>query len=245
MAQRVGLLPGGKPISATDAAQLVEKTMTQNAPHGGQNWQKSLTGVSTPGAQMNKASLDLGKAMQAAVGVNGEQGFTGGKITDGGIILSPRDADAVQAKQAANQPKVKNPSLLPRIAGGFAGSSPVMGGLSAYGTGYNLQDAYNKYMGKDNVGAAKSGLGALASAAALVPKAAPYAGSVAATIDAERRLQDKDYIGAGTSVLGAVAPFAAPFMFGPQVGIPVGIATALGSPIVNEVKDYIQRQRNP
>lgn len=125
MAQRVGLLPGGKPISPADAASLVEKIMTPSQPavpearpapaavdtttaptsprktHGGENWQKSLTGISTPGAQMDKSSLDLAKRMQSTVGIGGSPGFTGGTITEGGVILSPRDAAAVQARQQA------------------------------------------------------------------------------------------------------------------------------------------------
>jgi hypothetical protein len=44
-----------------------------------------------------------------------------------------------------------------------------------------------------------------------------------------------------TSGVGAVAPYVAPFMFGPQVGIPVGVATAVGAPFANELKDYLQR----
>ena len=110
LAQRVGLLPGGKPITPQEAATLAERVMTPGAPaapaapvesvvrkpHGGENWQKSLTGISTPGAQMDKASLDLAKRMQGAVGIGGAPGFTGGAITEGGIILNPRDAAALQ-----------------------------------------------------------------------------------------------------------------------------------------------------
>ena len=108
MAQRVGLLPGGKPITPVEAESLARQVMSPapqpesvvRKPHGGENWQKSLTGISTPGAQMDKASLDLAKGMQGAVGIQGAPGFTGGTITPGGIILSPQDASVVQAQQA-------------------------------------------------------------------------------------------------------------------------------------------------
>jgi hypothetical protein len=120
-AQRVGLLPGGKSITPADALKLTEQVMNIDSPvaaaekvkatspaaeaaarktHGGENWQKSLTGISTPGAQMDKASLDLAKGMNQAV-TGGAPGFTGGKITEGGIILNPRDAAAVNQKQQA------------------------------------------------------------------------------------------------------------------------------------------------
>lgn len=138
----------------------------------------------------------------------------------------------------------KKPNIASRVLGSVSGSPPVMGGLAAYGAGYNVQDAYNRAQDKDYVGATKSGLGALASGATLIPKSAPIAGTASALIDAERRLQNKDYIGGGTSLLGAVAPYAAPFVFGPQVGIPVGVATAVGAPFANEMKDWIMRHMN-
>lgn len=113
LAQRVGLLPGGKAISPADAVELAERVMNIESsipaaekakapkslvetaarkPHGGENWVKSLTNVNIPNAQMDKASLDLGKGMQNAIS-GGEPGFTGGKITEGGIIVNSRVAD--------------------------------------------------------------------------------------------------------------------------------------------------------
>ena len=68
--------------------------------HGGENWTKSLTGVDIPGAQMGKEDLDAAKLMQRTVGRNGAPGYTGGKITEGGIILSPQEAQAVAQKAA-------------------------------------------------------------------------------------------------------------------------------------------------
>jgi hypothetical protein len=188
LAQKVGLLPGGKPITPTDAADLVERTMTANAPEakplqGGEKWQKSLTGISTPGAQMGKSSLDLAKDMQSAVGVKGAPGFTGGTITEGGIILNPRDAAAVQAKQAA----AAKPFVLPqptqdaaqRVTKSILGSAPVKGGLAGLGVGYNVQDAYNKFDEGDMLGGTLATTGAGMSALGLVPKLAARANPAA------------------------------------------------------------------
>jgi hypothetical protein len=182
LAQRVGLLPGGKSITPTEAAQLVEKTITDAVPpsgskplHGGEKWQKSLTGISTPGAQMSKDSLDLAKDMNAAVGPKGAQGFTGGTITEGGIILSPRDAAAVQAKNAAIPAQVPSqPGVAQRLSKSILASSPVRGGLAGFGLGYGVQDAYNRYMAEKP---AQAGLSALGTAAST---AAPFVGSAAA-----------------------------------------------------------------
>jgi len=167
-------------------------------------------------------------------------------VNQGGMTPLPKtqpvDATPPPTTPVAAPLQTKKPNVASRVVGAVAGSPPVMGGLAAYGAGYNAQDAYNKAEAKDYVGAAKSTLGAVASGASLIPKAAPVAGTASALIDADRRLQEKDYVGAGTSLLGAVAPYAAPFVFGPQVGIPVGIATAVGAPFVNEIKDYISRK---
>lgn len=207
LAQRVGLLPGGKPITPTDAAELVERTMAGDAPKatpksaiGGENWQKGLTGISTPGAQMNKASLDLAKGMQSAVSSNGAPGFTGGKITEGGIIINPQDASVidrdVRLKNAANarvagvndrlnQVVERNydaalqkamqgnePSAAQRVASGVMGSAPVKGGLAGLGVGYNVQDAYNKFDQGDVLSGFLSSGAAGASGLTLVPKLA-------------------------------------------------------------------------
>ena len=200
MAQRVGLLPGGKPISPTDAAAMVEKVMTPGAPvesvvrkpHGGENWQKSLTGISTPGAQMDKASLDLAKGMNQAV-TGGAPGFTGGKITEGGIILSPRDAAAVNAKQQAaavraaeNEARFQQmiqranrPNVMKDNLGRLVTSAPAKGALAGLGVGFNVQDAYNKFDQGDVVGGSLATGAAGASGLSLVPKMARVMGPAA------------------------------------------------------------------
>lgn len=248
VAQRIGLLPGGKPISPQDAVELAGRVVPEATTSGGKWAAKTGYGMGEGTVQETSSryqrSMPSGKvsgrmAKRFGPALPGESPDLTQRLIDRSAAQSKAEAEA-----AAAAAKARSPGPISRFTGSVAGSSPVVGGLAAYGTGYNLQDAYNKLTNQDTTGAIKSGIGALASAASLSPKAAPYAGSVAATIDAERRLQDKDYIGAGTSALGAIAPYAAPFVFGPQVGIPVGIATALGAPVVNELKDYLQRQGN-
>lgn len=140
LAQRIGLLSSGKTITPTEAAALVEKIMATGQPtdladmsvpqataqgtaaapakkpSGGENWQKSLTGISTPGAQMDKSSLDLAKRMQGTVGIGGAPGFVGGTITEGGIILNPQDASAMQARQQAAAAQAARNEMLQQVA---------------------------------------------------------------------------------------------------------------------------------
>jgi hypothetical protein len=122
------LLPGQK-ISMEDAAKIADKlssgqisapsavtpstaaepkpspaTVAANvARHGGENWVKSLTGVDVPGGQMSKADLDVAKGMQSAVGRSGEPGFVGGKITQGGIIITPQTAASLDTATQETQ----------------------------------------------------------------------------------------------------------------------------------------------
>lgn len=230
LAQRVGLLPGGKPISPTEAAELVEKTMTANTPtttpkslHGGENWQKSLTGISTPGAQMGKESLDLAKGMQSAVGIKGAPGFTGGMITEGGIILNPQDASAVQARNAhinslLAPPPVAQPSAAQRVAQSIMGSSPVRGGLAGLGVGYNVQDAYNKFHEGDVLSGGLSTGAAGASALTLAPKLAskmnPLALGLTTASQVAGDLRRGDRQSAAESGLSGLAALF-PRLFGP------------------------------
>ena len=87
-----------EPTPSPVAANQTKPAITPK--HGGENWTKSLTGVDIPGAQMGKEDLDAAKLMQRTVGRNGAPGYTGGKITEGGIILSPQEAQAVAQKSA-------------------------------------------------------------------------------------------------------------------------------------------------
>lgn len=246
MAQRVGLLPGGKPIAPAEAAALAERVMSPNAPaapvesvvkkpHGGENWQKALTGISTPGAQMDKASLDLAKGMQGAVSIGGAPGFTGGTITPGGIILSPRDAAAVQTNQQAAAAKAAEaearfqasmqranqaaqPDMMQRGARAVMGSAPVRTGLAGLGMGFNAQDAYNKFQAGDTLGGSLATGAAGASGLSLVPRLAPVMGPAAIGLTTASQvagdLKRGDRQGAAESGLsGLTALF--PRVFGP------------------------------
>ena len=242
MAQRVGLLPGGKPITPQEAATLAERVMTPGGqapvesvvrkPHGGENWQKSLTGISTPGAQMDKASLDLAKGMQQTVGIGGAPGFTGGTITPGGIILSPRDAAAVTARQqAAAQKAAMNeimfqqsmqragqPDIVQRGARAVAGSTPVRAGMAGLGVGFNAQDAYNKFSEGDMLGGSLATGAAGASGLSLVPSLAPVMGPAAVGLTTASQvagdLRRGDRQGAAESGLTGLAAMF-PRIFGP------------------------------
>lgn len=242
MAQRVGLLPGGKPITPQEAATLAERVMTPGGqapvesvvrkPHGGENWQKSLTGISTPGAQMDKASLDLAKGMQQTVGIGGAPGFTGGTITPGGIILSPRDAAAVTAQQQAraiqaaenearfqqSMQRAGQPDIVQRGARAVAGSTPVRAGMAGLGVGFNTQDAYNKFQEGDVLGGSLATGAAGASGLSLVPRLAPVMGPAAVGLTTASQvagdLRRGDRQGAAESGLtGLTAMF--PRIFGP------------------------------
>lgn len=159
-------------------------------------------------------------------------------VQQGGLEQLPPKKSSNTAQNITTSPQSRSGS---NFLSSVAGSSPLMGGLAGYGIGYNAQDAYDKYLQGDVAGTAQSGLGAIASGAALIPRAAPFAGAVSGAIDANRRLQEKDYLGSIASMIGAAAPYAAPFMFGPQVGIPVGVATALGMPIAQEAGSYLKK----
>jgi hypothetical protein len=150
----------------------------------------------------------------------------------------------VRAKKVQRQP-----GAISKVAGAIAESSPVRMGLAGYGAMYNAQDAWQN-RNNDPAGSMMSGAGALGDIASLAPLAtkwgarlAPTGAALSSAADTARRLKQNDYIGAVTSGLGAIAPYAAPFVFGPQVGIPVGIATALGAPIANEIKDSQMMER--
>ena len=160
--------------------------------YGGENWQKSLTGISTPGAQMDKASLDLAKRMNQAV-TGGAPGFTGGKITEGGIILGPRDAASVTAKQQAVMAKAaenearfqqmmqqaNKPNAFQQKAQRVLSSAPARGALAGLGTGFNIQDAYQKFNEGDYLGGSLATGAAGASGLSLASKLAPFMGPAA------------------------------------------------------------------
>ena len=261
--QKAGMLPGGPKVS-----DLPFESQPQSRPSL-QRYANSQLSVNVPLADLEKltggAPIRTPKEVQQAIAKlhaveeipatrEPRFKFVDGKKTQVGFNTVP----AVPAKpQVDLTPYIVPPSASDvtseRIAksplgsvvnavGNTLASSPIRGGLTAYSTGYNAQDAFNKSQTGDTTGAALSGLATAADVASLVPKIGPVAGTVSAAIDAKRRADKKDYVGAVTSGLGALAPYAAPFVFGPQVGIPAGIATAVGAPFVNEFKDYLMRQ---
>jgi hypothetical protein len=261
--QKAGLLPGGQ-----KASDLPFESQPQSRPSL-QRYANSQLSVNVPLADLEKLTggtpIRTPKEVQQAIAKlhaveeipatrEPRYKFIDGKKTQVGFNTIP----AIPAKpQVDLTPYIVPPSLSERTSekiaksplssavnavGNTLASSPVRGGLTAFSAGYNAQDTANKLETGDRSGAALSGLATAADVASLVPKVGPVAGTVSAAIDAKRRADKKDYIGALTSGLGAVAPYAAPFMFGPQIGIPAGIATAVGAPFANELKDYLMRQ---
>ena len=261
--QKAGMLPGGPKTS-----DLPFESQPQSRPSL-QRYANSQLSVNVPLADLEKltggAPIRTPKEVQQAIAKlhaveeipatrEPRFKFVDGKKTQVGFNTVP----AVPAKpQVDLTPYIVPPSLSERTSekiaksplssavnavGSTLASSPIRGGLTAYSAGYNAQDAFNKAQTGDKTGAALSGLATAADVGSLVPKIGPIAGTVSAAIDAKRRADKNDYVGAFTSGLGALAPYAAPFVFGPQVGIPAGIATAVGAPFVNELKDYLMRQ---
>ena len=108
------------------------------------------------------------------------------------------------------------------------------------GLGFSLPYALDKYLEGDTSGAVKTagtGLG-LGAAAATVPKrAVPLLNFGLQGSEAIERAQNKDYTGGLTSMAGAIGPYVAPWLLGPEVGIPVGLGMAVGAPVANYVKD--------
>lgn len=227
-----------------DIAKLIAETSGKAQPGSGklpgEKWSQKVVGNMGPGGE---------SVTEAARNYNIQQGLTPSErskygVTYGGII-APRKVTETRMQAEPQAPVERSPGTLSRMLGTVSGSSPVMGGLAGYGMGYNAQDAYENFQRGNNVDAATSGVGALSSGLSLIPRAAPAAGALTGAIDTQRRLREKDYIGAGTSALGAIAPYAAPFMFGPEVGIPVGVATALGIPIATEMGKYLHNYGKP
>jgi hypothetical protein len=171
---------------------------------GGPNWVKALTDVDLPNAQMGKPDLDTAKGMQAAVGRSGATGFTGGAITQGGVIVTPQTASAIKptasqlnaanaklmreakqkvateralAEMMANPTKPPAP-LPPSGAAAYLkrlGGLPVKGGLIGAGVGLGAVDAFNRFRADDKVG------GSAALGATALGTAFPVFGPLAAS----------------------------------------------------------------
>lgn len=265
MAHRLTKLLPGKKVDLADAAKVADTMMglkTNNLPPAQGPYPAKNTGTANYGKAFGLTNTEASRAVDMSKRPGGVWDLVNKaeeanqKIGPGWTSI-PERADLLLPTSAGSGPRgqtrvpippvappqaPKAPGLASKVLGTVAGSSPVVGGLAAYGMGYGAQDAYNKYQQGDIPGAVTSGLQAAASGAALVPKWAPFAGAASSALDAERRMREKDYIGALTSALGAAGPYIAPFALGPEVGVPVGIGMALGSPMANELKDWIQKK---
>jgi hypothetical protein len=132
-----------------------------------------------------------------------------------------------------------------QMLGRVLGSAPVRAAGTLGNLMANAQDySENKEQG-NKTGQYLAGAGLAADVGSMIPRLSPLMGSIQGGLDAYKRAQNADYIGSLTSAIGASAPYVLPFALGPEVGIPAGIATALGSPLANIAKDYLQsRSKN-
>ena len=206
----------------------IAPTANESTPvaHGGEGWNKSLTGVHVPGAQMAKEDLDISKQMAKTIGRGGE--LAGGEIKNG-VMLPPKSlaemkADLVKAQEeekarlayesklakAERDAHITNeaqkravdylnskqvapkPTMMQKVGQlgehltptGIAGKTlnsiaPI---LSMAGAGEEGVDAYNRFAHGDYGRGVISGLGALGSAASMLPnKYARGLGTAAAT----------------------------------------------------------------
>jgi len=129
-----------------------------------------------------------------------------------------------------------------QMLGRVLGSAPVRAAGTVGNLLANAQDyAENKEQG-NKTGQYLAGAGLASDVGSMIPRLSPLMGAVQGGLDAYKRAQNADYIGSLTSAIGAAAPYVLPFALGPEVGIPAGIATAMGSPLANIAKDYLQNR---
>lgn len=239
---KIGLLPGGKTISPQDAAAMVEKTMTANAPEptaqtpetSGDKWSRKVVGSMGPGGE---------SVTEASRNYRMQQGLTPEeaahyKASRTGLILPNAYIPETQTTEVTPLPTQKPSGALSRALGYTLGSSPVRGGLAGYSLGSNLQEAFQRQKEKDYIGAATAGAGAVGDVMSLAPatgkilsKVGPLGAAISGGANVYRNIREQNIPGAVASAASAAAPYVAPFLLGPEVGIPVGIATALGIPI--------------
>jgi hypothetical protein len=121
-----------------------------------------------------------------------------------------------------------------------AGRVPALTGGAGAGLGFAAPYAVEQFQNGDTQGALRTlgiGVGTGAALATVPARTVPVVNAGLQGLEAYQRGKQGDYVGSATSALGAVAPYLAPFALGPEVGIPVGLATAVGAPVVNYVKD--------
>jgi hypothetical protein len=128
------------------------------------------------------------------------------------------------------------------VLGRVLGSAPVRTGATMGNIMANTQDLSENIDQGNKPNAMLAGAGLVADVGSMFPKVGPVASTFASMLDAYKRARDNDYIGSLTSGIGAAAPYVLPFALGPEVGIPAGIATAMGSPLANIAKDWLQNR---
>jgi hypothetical protein len=156
-------------------------------------------------------------------------------------MLSELQQPLTMAEKSATN-VARTPVIGPAInaVGRILGSAPVRTGATMGNVAANAQDLSESMNQGNTSNAMLAGAGLASDVGSMIPKVAPAASTFAAMLDAYKRARDQDYIGSFTSGLGAAAPYVLPFALGPEVGIPAGIATAMGSPLANIAKDWLQ-----
>ena len=229
------------PVTATvETPKVPTITSPQTAvtpKHGGQNWVKSLTDVDLPAAQMSKADLDLAKGMQSAVGRSGEAGFTGGKITPGGVIISPQTASAIDAKKTGTQKLLEDARLMREAQAKIAQqaaqqSSAAEAAMLARGEGQVASTAATE--AAERTSPLWHYIRRLASFP--VKGAVAGAGAGFSALDALNRYNQKDYQGATISGLGGLAGTVAPFV-GSMGALP---SLSIAAPLYLSASDRIE-----
>lgn len=224
MAQRVGLLPGGKPISAQDAVELAGRIVPEADTPGGK-W-GAKTGYGMGEGTVQEASSRYQRAMPSGK-VSGRMAKRFGPPMPGESAdltqrLIDRSRAAEAAQQAAQQEQILQQASQPSAAQrGFQkvmGSAPVRGGLAGLGVGYNVQDAYNKFDEGDMLAGTLASGGAGMSALGLIPKLASRANPAAVGFTTASQvagdLQRGDRQSAAESGLTGLATLI-PRVFGP------------------------------
>jgi hypothetical protein len=155
------------------------------SPNANMNWTEAMTGISPPGSQMNKESMDTANRMVKTIGPGGE--LAGGQIHGGSIMTGPDMKKQVADQLAARAQALKDTTLGSRFAKGVGNvaenfgkvysplakiAGPILGGFQAGSEGV---DAYNRFNRDDTVGGLMSLAGAATGAASMYPPAAPVA----------------------------------------------------------------------
>lgn len=267
---RIGLLPGTKPPSPTEAAELVERIMSREQVSP----QSSAT---TPGGKWAaKTGYGMGEGTVQDVSSRYQRAMPSGKVSGPyvkkfGPAMPGESRDLVQrlidrrlaseAAQATAEGDVLlrqslEKSLTPaqdipqKVAQWVMRSPIVRGGLAGLGIGYNLQGASQNFKqpGALNTAAGVTNLtGAGLSALGMIPKLAPVANpaAIAATTGAEimSDLARGDKQAAAESALTGLTAIA-PRTFGPLGALLY--SRGLNANEEEEMKRLLEQQaRNP